>query len=501
MPRETDPLLARSSSRDASEEREAPEPGQPSTPGFAWLASVVLLAAVANGMAMYARYEHYQNEFCPQSTWSCGTFKPQFHLPGFTVYHEPTVTFAGFVVSFISAGWWSRVGDQRGRKLILLLPILGTVVFDLLFLIVAAVGNELSDDDKRDVLSIGFIVRGLLGGWATFGGAVYAYVADIAESSENRMILFAAVEALSVLGVALGGGLATATHSFKSAYGLSIAVGLSNLAYAHFLLPNTTPLLAPATESDLPPNPPAQSLVATVFLPVTTFFRNGGRALPLMGLASYLYSQTVALDSGSMSYTEEYAYSHPSPWLVYLPPRILALLTLLIIFPAGIRYYTKRSPSCSTDPAALPLTLARNALLALIALIGTILLFCHLIYSYPPNAPSTRHAGAPILYAVCFLLIPLVSALPGVGLYALAAAYVARIGRKGETGQLFAAMKLWAELGASISYAWYYGYGIYSETSVYLFFALVCLMPNPPEPEAVVAQVPQAGETAEQPES
>lgn len=36
--------------------------------------------------------------------------------------------FASFVVSFVSVGWWSELGDRRGRRIVLFCSILGALL-------------------------------------------------------------------------------------------------------------------------------------------------------------------------------------------------------------------------------------------------------------------------------------------------------------------------------------------------------------------------------------
>ncbi|KAJ7049872.1 hypothetical protein C8F01DRAFT_1181334 [Mycena amicta] len=486
QPRETDPLLPHTPriSEDSGSESEAVA-APVRKPAFLWLVPVILIASICKGISMYAQFEHYQNEFCPSGSRNppCGYYRSYFHLPGFTIYTQFTTTFAGFVVSFVSVGWWSQLGDRRGRKMLLLFPIVGTAILDMLFYIVATAGPLLTEDDQRDVLSIGFIVQGLLGGWATFGGAIHAYAFDVAENPSHRLTLFGIIEALFLVGTIAGGAIGTATHSFKYAYLLSILLALAYLGVVYTLLPESK---QPSTHStNTVTDQSSHSLVASVFLPFTTFFPKGGKALPLLGLASYVYSLTSALDTNMLQYTEEYAYQKAFMsartvflWVVYLLPRIFTLLSLLVVIPYFVRRYSKTSPSPPADPITLPLSFTHNSLLGLISLPLVVTLFCGL--DYGNTGIST---GAPVLYALSTLLIPFFSRLPGVGIYALAAAYAERVGRSSEVGQLFGALALWAELGTAISYASYGpGLGVFSETYLWSLVALVCLMPDPPQP-------------------
>ncbi|KAJ7049889.1 hypothetical protein C8F01DRAFT_1181360, partial [Mycena amicta] len=481
-PRETDPLLpriSRTSETDTSESDEVAPLAQ--KPSFVWLVPLILLASICKGISMYARFKHYQKEYCPAGNWStpCGDFSPYFHVPGFMVYTQFTPTFAGFVVSFVSVGWWSQLGDRRGRKMLLLFPIFGTAILDFLFHIVATAGPLLSDDDKRDVLSIGFIAQGLLGGWATYNGAVHAYAFDVAENPLHRLTLFGIIEALFLVGTVAGGAIGTSTHSFPYAYLLSVLLALANLGLTYQFLPESKPPSNSASTT----HPTGDGLVASVFLPFTTFFPRGGKALPLLGLASYAYSLTSALDSTLLQYTAEYAYPQAKRpaflWIIYLVPRICTLLSLVVIVPYLVRRYSKTSPPSSADLVTLPLELTRNSLLAVVALPLVISLFCGRVYSPDPASYGT---GAPILYAITASIIPFFSRLPAVGMYALAAAYAERVGRGREVGQLFGALALWTELGVAISFT---AYGtttsnLFAGTYFWALVTLVCLLPNPP---------------------
>ncbi|KAJ7049874.1 hypothetical protein C8F01DRAFT_1264758 [Mycena amicta] len=502
QPHETDPLLPHTSriSEDSRSESEAVA-APVRKPAFLWLATVILVASICKGISMYAQFETL-----PERVLSWNQ-KPNMRLlpvvlspPGLhDIHSHPSLatTFAGLVVSFVSVGWWSQLGDRRGRKMLLLFPILGTAILDLLFYIVATAGPLLTEDDQRDVLSVGFIVQGLLGGWATFGGALHAYAFDVAENPLHRLTLFGIIEALFLVGTVAGGAIGTATHSFKSAYLLSVLLALAYLVVVYTLLPESKPPTTHSTNTTT--NPSSHSLVASVFLPFTTFFPKGGKALPLLGLGSYGYSLTSALETNMLQYTEEYAYQRAFMsartiflWVIYLLPRIFTLLSLLVVIPYLVHRYTKTSPSYPVDPITLPLSFTRNSLFGLIALRLVVTLFCGL--NYGNTGIST---GAPVLYALSTLLIPFFSRLPSVGIPALASAYAEHIGRSRDVGQIFGALALWGQLGTAISYASYgplMPVSVFSEMYFWAIIALVCLMPDPPKPVVESIPPPTVGE-------
>lgn len=91
------------------------------------------------------------------------------------------------LISFASVGWWSSFGDRRGRKYVLLIAVLGAMLRSVasclwcrMFIsapsdsIYLAVAQTKFQDDG---VSIALIVNGILGGFATFNGVAYAYVA------------------------------------------------------------------------------------------------------------------------------------------------------------------------------------------------------------------------------------------------------------------------------------------------------------------------------------
>jgi hypothetical protein len=60
------------------------------------------------------------------SKWKC--VRPP--VEGFIHNQSPLsgTTFASAVISFISVGWWSAFGDRRGRKPVLFISLLGSVI-------------------------------------------------------------------------------------------------------------------------------------------------------------------------------------------------------------------------------------------------------------------------------------------------------------------------------------------------------------------------------------
>ncbi|KAJ6455217.1 hypothetical protein C8R45DRAFT_596557 [Mycena sanguinolenta] len=112
-------------------------------------------------------------------------------LPVKTVRYQASVVLSVYMwamavsilVSFIGVGWWSALGDRRGRKCILLISISRAVPRDLICLAVA------QTEFQEHGVAMAPVVDGLLGGFATFTGVTHAY-ASFEQQQFQRQISF-----------------------------------------------------------------------------------------------------------------------------------------------------------------------------------------------------------------------------------------------------------------------------------------------------------------------
>ncbi|KAJ6619809.1 hypothetical protein B0H10DRAFT_1946620 [Mycena sp. CBHHK59/15] len=109
------------------------------------------------------------------------------------------------ILSALSTGWWSRLGDMYGRRYALMVSVLGSVLLNLIFALVAR--SPALENVAQPFIFVGMLLEGLLGGSATFQGAVHAYTSD----------------------VSLAGSC------------VSAVLGLANLAFIIFFLPESLP--------------------------------------------------------------------------------------------------------------------------------------------------------------------------------------------------------------------------------------------------------------------
>ncbi|KAJ7655972.1 hypothetical protein DFH06DRAFT_474341 [Mycena polygramma] len=449
-PSETDPLLPR-----------APTPRVAS---FIWLLPVVAFASICRGMSMFARYDHYQKTFCPGAgLYPCGFFSEWLELPSITVRIQMWGAFASFMVSFVSIGWWSELGDRRGRKIVLFCSILGAVFLNLMYLIVASTSP--SEEDVRDTISVGLIVEGLLGGFAAYNGVVHAYAFDVSATPLARPVLFAQIDALSLVGLIVGAVIGKFTP-YTVAFALSVVFSLANLAFIYTLLPES--LKRQETGQTVIPQ---RSVLKSIVSPISVFFRGTGSSkyLLLYGLAFYTYSLTSAADTYLLRYTYLSSFlPHLPRWLLLVGGRVLSLTSLLCIVPVIAWLFQRKYGATERGGLRLATALSQNSILIAAISCAAVIVFC-----FPVRSE--------LLYAVFTPLYPLATAVAAPALYALGASYFVAQGRTSEIGSLFGALAIWGALGEYISYSWYdAGSAVFWFSGFFLLVTLMFLLPEGP---------------------
>ncbi|XP_076005808.1 lysosomal proton-coupled steroid conjugate and bile acid symporter SLC46A3 [Genypterus blacodes] len=150
----------------------------------------------------------------------------------FSLYSELSSTVPSLAVTLILVAH----SDRGGRKIAIILPLTGTLLYTLAFLTVSYFELNL-------YLLIGAsLVSSLFGGMGTFFGGCYAYIADLCEDGRQKTLRMAGVD--MVVGL-LSGGAALSTGYFLRAAGfnwpfLTAALCLCLvLLYAIFILEET----------------------------------------------------------------------------------------------------------------------------------------------------------------------------------------------------------------------------------------------------------------------
>ncbi|KAJ6503920.1 hypothetical protein C8R45DRAFT_974112 [Mycena sanguinolenta] len=336
----------------------------------------------------------------------------------------PGAMAVSIVASFISVGWWSALGDRRGRKRVLLISILGAVLRDLIYLVVA------QTEFQEHGVVIALVIDGLLGGFATFTGAAHAYISDVSASSVSRTLNFCLLHAVTFaffrLGAVLGYVVGYNPGHSNAAFGGSVFLQCYNMAYIYLLLPESSvsPLvsLTPERTQILGTKSPLANIVS----PVTIFFGSNPWRSRLACLALLGYS-------GSLVYgvKMEMLLTDLFPAI----PSILSVLTWVCIVPAAAFFFerTEHYDDHFLFAKVVALWSIAFALLAIsLGVWASILLWIWFKFPYPPG----------------FFLYPLsVAAVPA--LYSTA---VSLTSSNSERGALLGSLSVWAALGEYISY-------------------------------------------------
>ncbi|KAJ7930571.1 hypothetical protein B0H13DRAFT_1961785 [Mycena leptocephala] len=434
---------------------------------------VVAIASTCRGVYMYSRCD-YQQRF-RDSRFSLWVEMPG----GASVKMEMWTTFASAVISFISVGWWSAFGDRRGRKPVLFISLLGSVILDLAYLAFAKTPLH------EDGVSIGLIIEGLLGGYPTFIGVVHAYASDVSPSSLSRTAIFGLIQAVSFIFFRCGIYLFMPLDHVGGKLGRAITVPLAcaNLAYIYYALPES---LTPPTEH-LRAGP--KPVVKYIMAPFSTLMRKGPsrRKVVLLACSIFMYSWTLGFGVKMVAYTSFNGYFSVLPrWLLLIIPSVINLITWLCILPALASLVKRTYGDSEKSGRLLAKSVAQNSILiAALCVLGI------QIFGGPRSS---------LLYGIFFFLYPFsVGALPA--LYSLAASYFIALGRGSELGALFGALSIWVSWGEYISYynlndsIWDLYYRL-EWTSFFLVVALFLLVPDGPPTQFTEMAVDQGQEGA-----
>ncbi|KAM5180098.1 lysosomal proton-coupled steroid conjugate and bile acid symporter SLC46A3 [Mantella aurantiaca] len=127
-------------------------------------------------------------------------------------------------------------GDNHGRKASLLLPSVGGLITILAYCALAFFELPLQ------VLYLSAVISGFLGGFATFIGGCFSYIADIAKELQKKNIRIAFID--MIFGVSSGvagitSGYIINTLGFKWALSIPAFLHIINILYIIFLLEET----------------------------------------------------------------------------------------------------------------------------------------------------------------------------------------------------------------------------------------------------------------------
>ncbi|XP_045546199.1 solute carrier family 46 member 3 isoform X1 [Salmo salar] len=150
----------------------------------------------------------------------------------FSLYTELFSMIPSLAVTLVLVAY----SDQRGRKITIILPLIGSLFYALSFLAVSFFELDLY------LLIVSAFVSALFGGSGTFLGGCFSYIADLCEDGQQKTLRMAGVD--MVIGL-LSGVASLSTGYFLQAAGFNWPFFTSalfqcfNLIYAVFILEET----------------------------------------------------------------------------------------------------------------------------------------------------------------------------------------------------------------------------------------------------------------------
>ncbi|KAF8656207.1 hypothetical protein AX16_002643 [Volvariella volvacea WC 439] len=214
-----------------------------------WLIPVVLVFSMSRGITMAPRVEVYNDIACrvlvtassrrasAEILADCSSSEVQ----GRAAKIQASVVTIMSVLSAIATGPWSRLGDAQGRKLILSLALFGALAMDIAFILAAQPDTALGRHGEQVIL-LGPIIDGFVGGLSTFNGVVHAYTADCTRHG-SRSRIFSTIQGIVFVGLAVGpwisGLVLPSDHEITSPFYLSAAFLTATFLFIVFMCPES----------------------------------------------------------------------------------------------------------------------------------------------------------------------------------------------------------------------------------------------------------------------
>ncbi|KAK1800385.1 hypothetical protein P4O66_005621, partial [Electrophorus voltai] len=226
--------------------------------------------------------------------------------------------------------------DRRGRKVTIVLPLVGSLVYCLSFLAVSLLELNLY------LLIVASFVSALFGGVSTILGGCFSYVADRCESSEQKTLRMAGVDMVIGLlsGVALlSSGYFLRATGFNWPFFTSAVFQLFNLLYALFVLEESRVADGGTTG--------AGGVVRRLTFGIYELFARGGRKRNrLVVLLIATFCSFSFTNFGSLSVITLYELNEPLCWSEILVGYGSALSTAVFVTSfAGVAVLSRCLPN------------------------------------------------------------------------------------------------------------------------------------------------------------
>ncbi|GLB40410.1 putative major facilitator superfamily protein [Lyophyllum shimeji] len=352
-----------------------------------WLLPVVLVASMSRGVTMSPRIQVYK-------AIACRTLNAEGETHGFNFDSfasaaidcsgpevqaraariQASVTTLMNALSAITTGYWSRLGDVRGRKIVLALFLLGAMAMESIYLLVMGPESIFGRHAEKLIL-VGPIMEGLIGGLSAFNGVVHAYTSDCTPHG-SRSKIFSTIQGIVFVGLAVGPWVSgfvlpeSRTLEVSDAFSLSIGLLATTLFYLVVICPESRQPME-HEEEIFNRQPPlferspvlairqyTRSMISALIIPVTMFAPRPrpGRSrrnynLTLLGAALFLYIISTAVYSSKYMYAQ-HVYSWTAAQLGYYMSLLWVsrAFNLLVFLPIVISYLKPKTPQTEGAP-------------------------------------------------------------------------------------------------------------------------------------------------------
>ncbi|XP_068187510.1 lysosomal proton-coupled steroid conjugate and bile acid symporter SLC46A3 [Antennarius striatus] len=224
----------------------------------------------------------------------------------FSLYSEVFTAVPSMIVTIMLVAY----SDRGGRKITIILPLIGTTLFTLSFLMVSYFRLNIY------LLIVFSVINSLFGGIGTFMGGCFAYVADLCEDDRQKTLRLAGVDMM--IGLLSGVG-SVLTGPFLKHAGFnwplvtSVLCQCVVLLYATFILEETVKKV-PADAVNLDGSPKSSALKQMIFGIYQMFRRADKRSRTRLLLLLLIISSFFFAFFGGTSTLTLFELSEPLCW-------------------------------------------------------------------------------------------------------------------------------------------------------------------------------------------
>ncbi|KAJ8412520.1 hypothetical protein AAFF_G00128560 [Aldrovandia affinis] len=240
----------------------------------------------------------------------------------FSLYSELFSMIPSLIVTLMLVAY----SDHRGRKITIILPLVGALIYTASFLAISFFELNLY------LLIVSNFVSSLFGGVGTLLGGCFSYIADLCEDGKSRTLRMAGID--MVIGL-LSGVASLSTGYFLRAAGFnwpfltSALFQCANLLYAIFVLEET--VMPPDPQPDQENSQSRWPMLKLVYGVYQLFATGGQRKNTLLVLLLLTFATYCFANMGGLSMVTLYELNEPLCWSEILIGYGSALSTVVFL--------------------------------------------------------------------------------------------------------------------------------------------------------------------------